>query len=96
MPFYKQEKGEEKKSFILSSVLLNLYSNFLTCQLCLFYYLLSNCICDCFWNFNVILGNNTQENNDCQSKDESKDNRALVDDNKAQSLTGEDIDAMRR
>ncbi|PON70744.1 tRNA (adenine(58)-N(1))-methyltransferase non-catalytic subunit TRM [Parasponia andersonii] len=41
-------------------------------------------------------GNNIQENNDSQFKDESKDNRALVDDNKAQSLTGEDIDAMRR
>lgn len=40
--------------------------------------------------------NNVEENNGCQSKDESKDNRALVDDNKAQSLTGEDIDAMRR
>ncbi|XP_062077947.1 uncharacterized protein LOC133782627 [Humulus lupulus] len=42
-------------------------------------------------------GNNAQESNGFQSKDESsKDNRALVDDNKAQSLTGEDIDAMRR
>ncbi|KAL5557898.1 hypothetical protein UlMin_034109 [Ulmus minor] len=41
-------------------------------------------------------GNNVQENNECESKDESRDNRALVDDNKAQSLTGEDIDAMRR
>ncbi|XP_057973135.1 uncharacterized protein LOC131161407 [Malania oleifera] len=39
-------------------------------------------------------GNNVQEA--CTVKDESKDNRALVDDNKAQNLTGEDIDAMRR
>lgn len=28
--------------------------------------------------------------------DESKDNRALVDNNTAQSLTGEDINALRR
>ncbi|XP_024026582.1 tRNA (adenine(58)-N(1))-methyltransferase non-catalytic subunit trm6 isoform X2 [Morus notabilis] len=41
-------------------------------------------------------GNNDKENNGFQSKEESRDNRALVDDNKAQSLTGEDIDAMRR
>lgn len=42
-----------------------------------------------------MLGNNTHENcND--NKDESRDNRTLVDDNKAQSLTSEDIDAMRR
>lgn len=27
---------------------------------------------------------------------ELKDNRAIVDDNKAQNLTGEDIDEMRR
>ena len=40
--------------------------------------------------------NNVQENNGFQSKEESRDNRELVDDNKAQSLTGEDIDAMRR
>ncbi|XP_030497117.2 uncharacterized protein LOC115712857 [Cannabis sativa] len=43
--------------------------------------------------------NNAQENNGCESKKDeslSKDNRALVDDNKAQTLTGEDIDAMRR
>lgn len=43
-----------------------------------------------------MIGNNAQENNVVQSTDESRDNRALVDDNKAQSLTGEDIDAMRR
>ncbi|XP_059636291.1 uncharacterized protein LOC132278509 [Cornus florida] len=33
---------------------------------------------------------------DCQIKEESKDNRALVDNNTAQSLTGEEIDEMRR
>ncbi|KAF8377836.1 hypothetical protein HHK36_031221 [Tetracentron sinense] len=40
--------------------------------------------------------NLVQEIGDCQLKDEHKDNRALVDNNTAQSLTGEDIDAMRR
>lgn len=29
-------------------------------------------------------------------KDELRDNRAIVDNNKAQSLSSEDIDAMRR
>lgn len=43
-----------------------------------------------------LLGNNIQEKGDFQSQEISKDNRALVDNNKAQSLTGEDIDAMRR
>uniref|UniRef100_A0A5B7CBV9 tRNA (adenine(58)-N(1))-methyltransferase non-catalytic subunit TRM6 n=1 Tax=Davidia involucrata TaxID=16924 RepID=A0A5B7CBV9_DAVIN len=41
-------------------------------------------------------GNNLQEKGDFQIKDESKDNRTLVDNNTAQSLTGEDIDEMRR
>lgn len=41
-------------------------------------------------------GNDLQETQDCQLKDEPKDNRAIVDNNKAQSLTGEDIDEMRR
>ncbi|KAG2692768.1 hypothetical protein I3760_08G067400 [Carya illinoinensis] len=41
-------------------------------------------------------GNNAQEKEDFESQEISKDNRALVDNNKAQSLTGEDIDAMRR
>ncbi|KAA8537527.1 hypothetical protein F0562_027135 [Nyssa sinensis] len=41
-------------------------------------------------------GNYLQEKVDFQIKDESKDNRALVDNNTAQSLTGEDIDEMRR
>lgn len=41
-------------------------------------------------------GNNGEEKGDFQSQEISKDNRALVDNNKAQSLTGEDIDAMRR
>ncbi|KAK2994693.1 hypothetical protein RJ640_026172 [Escallonia rubra] len=40
--------------------------------------------------------NNVPEKGDCPIKDEFKDNRALVDNNTAQSLTGEDIDAMRR
>jgi tRNA (adenine-N(1)-)-methyltransferase non-catalytic subunit len=43
-----------------------------------------------------LLGNNIQEKGDFQSQEITKDNRALIDNNKAQSLTGEDIDAMRR
>ncbi|KAJ8762192.1 hypothetical protein K2173_007347 [Erythroxylum novogranatense] len=42
------------------------------------------------------LCNNAEEKGDCQLMDESKDNRALVDNNKAQSLSSEDIDEMRR
>ncbi|KDP36934.1 hypothetical protein JCGZ_08225 [Jatropha curcas] len=41
-------------------------------------------------------GNNAEEKSDCEMIDESRDNRALIDNNKAQSLTGDDIDAMRR
>ncbi|KAM5565107.1 hypothetical protein ABKV19_019237 [Rosa sericea] len=41
-------------------------------------------------------GNSIQEQGDCQSKDELRDNRALVDNNKAQSLTGDAINEMRR
>ncbi|XP_050364778.1 uncharacterized protein LOC126783363 [Argentina anserina] len=41
-------------------------------------------------------GNSVKEQGDCQSKDELRDNRALVDNNKAQSLTGDAIDEMRR
>lgn len=37
-----------------------------------------------------------QERDDWQSKDETKDNRVLLDNNTAQSLSSEDIDAMRR
>lgn len=44
----------------------------------------------------VFSGNNIQEQGDCQSKDELRDNRALVDNNKAQSLTGDAINEMRR
>lgn len=40
--------------------------------------------------------NNVQENIECPDAYESKDNRELVDNNKAQSLTGEDIDELRR
>ncbi|XP_075651148.1 uncharacterized protein LOC142621695 isoform X2 [Castanea sativa] len=42
-----------------------------------------------------IEGNNIPEKGDFESQDEIKDNRALVDNNKAQSLTGEEINAMR-
>ncbi|XP_010268703.1 PREDICTED: tRNA (adenine(58)-N(1))-methyltransferase non-catalytic subunit TRM6 isoform X2 [Nelumbo nucifera] len=41
-------------------------------------------------------GSNTQRKDNSQLKDELKDNRAIIDDNTAQSLSGEDIDAMRR
>lgn len=37
-----------------------------------------------------------QEKEDAQISGEFRDNRAIVDDNKAQSLSGEDIDEMRR
>ncbi|KAL8514674.1 hypothetical protein ACS0TY_013675 [Phlomoides rotata] len=41
-------------------------------------------------------GNNLEEKMDHKIMDEHRDNRALVDNNTAQSLTGEDIDDMRR
>ncbi|KAG5543027.1 hypothetical protein RHGRI_015946 [Rhododendron griersonianum] len=41
-------------------------------------------------------GDNVEEKGCCQIKDESKDNRGLVDNNTAQSLSSEDIDSMRR
>ncbi|KAK7291238.1 hypothetical protein RIF29_06215 [Crotalaria pallida] len=41
-------------------------------------------------------GNNTEEIKDGQVNVESRDNRALMDNNTAQSLTGDDIEAMRR
>ncbi|KAH6788473.1 eukaryotic initiation factor 3 gamma subunit family protein [Perilla frutescens var. frutescens] len=41
-------------------------------------------------------GNNLREKMDDQTMEECRDNRALVDNNTAQSLTGEDIDDMRR
>ncbi|CAN1323052.1 tRNA (adenine(58)-N(1))-methyltransferase non-catalytic subunit trm6 [Linum perenne] len=40
--------------------------------------------------------NSVQEKGECEITDESRDNRGLVDDNKAQTLTGDDIDEMRR
>ncbi|KAK1406615.1 hypothetical protein QVD17_42079 [Tagetes erecta] len=40
--------------------------------------------------------NNTEEKRECGIKDESRDNRALVDNNTAQTLTGEDIEGLRR
>ncbi|XP_048332390.2 uncharacterized protein LOC107408411 isoform X2 [Ziziphus jujuba] len=43
-----------------------------------------------------VKGNNIQDIGDCQTADELRDNRVLIDDNKAQSLTGEDINEMRR
>ncbi|XP_065881928.1 uncharacterized protein [Euphorbia lathyris] len=41
-------------------------------------------------------GNDPEEKGDCEVINEVKDNRALVDNNKAQSLSGEAIDEMRR
>ncbi|XP_011083530.1 tRNA (adenine(58)-N(1))-methyltransferase non-catalytic subunit trm6 [Sesamum indicum] len=41
-------------------------------------------------------GNNLVEKMDSQIMEESRDNRAIVDNNTAQTLTGEDIDDMRR
>ncbi|KAG6432044.1 hypothetical protein SASPL_103617 [Salvia splendens] len=41
-------------------------------------------------------GNGLSEKTDDQTMEECRDNRALVDNNTAQSLTGEDIDGMRR
>lgn len=41
-------------------------------------------------------GNSIQEKEDHVTAPESKDNRAIVDNNSAQSLTGEDIEEMRR
>ncbi|CAK7346221.1 unnamed protein product [Dovyalis caffra] len=41
-------------------------------------------------------GNNDQEKGGCQIVDECRDNRAIVDNNEAQTLTSEDIDQMRR
>ncbi|GKV17862.1 hypothetical protein SLEP1_g28317 [Rubroshorea leprosula] len=40
--------------------------------------------------------NNVQDKEDFQIKEESRDNRAIIDNNQAQNLTGEDIDEMRR
>lgn len=40
--------------------------------------------------------NDCQDEMGCKIRDESKDNRTLVDNNTAQSLTGDEIDAMRR
>ncbi|XP_012835735.1 PREDICTED: tRNA (adenine(58)-N(1))-methyltransferase non-catalytic subunit trm6 isoform X1 [Erythranthe guttata] len=40
--------------------------------------------------------NNLGEKMDCEVMEECRDNRALVDNNTAQTLTGEDIDEMRR
>ncbi|KAK8642364.1 hypothetical protein V6N13_011710 [Hibiscus sabdariffa] len=40
--------------------------------------------------------NNVQDEGSCQLQEESRDNRAIIDNNQAQSLTGEDIEAMRR
>ena len=37
-----------------------------------------------------------EEKNSMNLAGEEKDNRALIDDNKAQGLSGEDINAMRR
>lgn len=44
----------------------------------------------------LFLSDDVQEKEDAQISGEFRDNRAIVDDNKAQSLSGEDIDEMRR
>ncbi|CAI9270485.1 unnamed protein product [Lactuca saligna] len=40
--------------------------------------------------------NNAEDKKECDLKEESRDNRALIDNNTAQTLTGEDIEGMRR
>ncbi|XVE56154.1 hypothetical protein DITRI_Ditri03aG0214700 [Diplodiscus trichospermus] len=40
--------------------------------------------------------NNVQDEGSCQLQEESRDNRAIIDNNQAQCLTDEDIGAMRR
>ncbi|KAJ0462926.1 putative tRNA (adenine(58)-N(1))-methyltransferase non-catalytic subunit TRM6 [Helianthus annuus] len=40
--------------------------------------------------------NNTEDKREGAVKDESRDNRALIDNNTAQTLTGEDIEGLRR
>jgi len=60
--------------------------------------------CFCFFAVNSLLFlllsfpsvSTIQEKEDQVTSQESKDNRALVDNNSAQSLTGEDIEEMRR
>lgn len=47
------------------------------------------------WIF-LFLSDDVQEKEDAQISGEFRDNRAIVDDNKAQSLSGEDVDEMRR
>ncbi|KVI07766.1 hypothetical protein Ccrd_013870 [Cynara cardunculus var. scolymus] len=39
---------------------------------------------------------NDEDKKECDLKDESRDNRALIDNNTAQTLTGDDIEGMRR
>lgn len=61
--------------------------------------LLANFLQNCVKHFAdfLILGNNDlQEENESPTIHGSKDNRELVDNNTSQSLTGEDIDEMRR
>lgn len=48
---------------------------------------------DLYWH--IYLVNNVQDKEDHQLE-ELKDNRAIVDNNQAQSLTGKDIESMRR
>lgn len=50
---------------------------------------------DIFYEY-IFIENNVQDEGGCQLQEESRDNRAIIDNNQAQSLTGEDIDAMRR
>ncbi|KAK9080686.1 hypothetical protein SSX86_000444 [Deinandra increscens subsp. villosa] len=44
----------------------------------------------------AIQANNTEDKKECTLKDESRDNRALIDNNTAQTLTGDDIEGLRR
>lgn len=50
----------------------------------------------CLISVLTFLGNDTEEKRDNQLNVESRDNRTLIDNNKAQNLTGEDIQAMKR
>lgn len=46
--------------------------------------------------FSFLSDNNAEDKKECDIKEESRDNRALIDNNTAQTLTGEDIEGMRR
>jgi tRNA (adenine-N(1)-)-methyltransferase non-catalytic subunit len=44
----------------------------------------------------VYIDGKAQEGADGQARDETRDNRSLVDNNTAQTLSSEDIEAMKR